>query len=64
MNRDSDQYKETDDTRDQQMVSYLIDLLLLHKQAAFPGVSGNHEKNIFMEWSLVGRAMLGKHPKQ
>jgi hypothetical protein len=64
VNRDPDHYMETDDTRDQQMVSYLIDILLLHKHTAFPSVSGNIEQNILMEWSLVGRAMLGKHPKQ
>ena len=36
VNRDPEQYKETSDKRDAEMISYLVDTLLLHQEAVFP----------------------------
>ena len=44
------------------MNSYLIDALLLHQYAVFPGDDPSSEKLALLKWSQVGRAMLGQHP--
>lgn len=62
VNRDPEQYGETSDERDAQLISYLIDLLLLNREAVFPSDEPSSEKRAFMEWSEVGRAMLGQEP--
>jgi len=59
-NREPEQYKETDDAKDGETISYLIDLLLLGKEPEFPADEASPEKKALMNWSLVGRAMLGK----
>jgi len=64
VNRDPGQYRETSDARDAEMVSYLIDVLLLHREAAFSSEESCPEKNALMQWSQVGRAMLDQHPVQ
>ena len=61
-NRDPKQYKETSDERDAEMISYLIDVLLLHQNAVFPSDEPSSGKKALMNWSQVGRAMLGQHP--
>lgn len=61
-NRDPEQYKETSDKRDAEMISYLVDVLLLHQEAVFPSDDPSSEKRVITEWSQVGRAMLGQHP--
>jgi hypothetical protein len=61
-NRDPKQYKQTSDERDAEMISYLIDLLLLHKKAIFPSGKKSSDNQVLMQWSQVGRAMLGQHP--
>jgi hypothetical protein len=63
VNRDPEQYGQTSDERDAQMISYLIDVLLLQKEADFPSDEPSLEKRSVMMWSQVGRAMLGLHPK-
>ena len=63
VNRDPEQYKESNDERDAEMISYLVDVLLLHQEAVFPSDEPSPEKQALMNWSLVGRAMLGQHPK-
>jgi hypothetical protein len=62
VNRDPEQYKQTSDERDAEMISYLIDLLLLHKKAVFPSNETSSKKQALKQWSQVGRAMLGQHP--
>jgi len=62
VNRDPEVYKETDDSRDKEMVLYLIDILLLRKQIHFPVTNLDDDKNPLKEWSQVGQAMLGNHP--
>ena len=62
LNRDPEQYSETSNRRDAEMISYLIDALLLGRPAVFPSrVSGVKKKAIEM-WAVVGRAMLGQRP--
>ena len=62
VNRDPKQYKETIDKRDVKMISYLVDVLLLHREAVFPSNEPSSEKRALINWSQVGRAMLGQHP--
>ena len=61
VNRDPQQYKETRDQRDAEIISYLIDVLLLRRDAAFPSDEPSPETRALMQWSLIGRAMLGNH---
>ena len=62
VNRDPSQYGETRDERDVQLISYLIDLLLLRKlDAAFPA-DGDSDLAALEMWSCVGRAALGQYP--
>jgi hypothetical protein len=64
VNRDPEQYKYTDDEWDAAMISYLIDVVLLRRLADFPPIESlSEEENVLMNWSLVGRAMLGEHPE-
>ena len=44
VNRDPAQYAETSDKRDAEMISYLIDVLLLHQNAIFPSDDPSSEK--------------------
>lgn len=60
VNRGPIQHGEPSDVRDAMMISYLIDVLLLERQATFPG--GGSDKAVMAQWGLVGRAMLGQHP--
>jgi hypothetical protein len=62
VNRDPDQYSETDNNRDIEMIFYLIDILLLRKETTLPGNIPADDKDPLREWSQVGRAMLGQHP--
>lgn len=62
VNRDPEQYSETSDERDTQLISYLIDLLLLGREAVSPSDEPSSEKQALMEWSEVGRAMSGQGP--
>lgn len=62
INRSSKQYKETNDDNDIKMISYLIDVLLMRKEAFYPCEEKSPEEKAVMMWSNIGRAMLGKHP--
>lgn len=62
VNRDPEQYSETSDERDAEMISYLVDVLLLRRDAVFPNDEPSPEKQALTNWSQVGRAMLGQHP--
>jgi len=62
VNRDPEQYTETSDKRYAEIISYLVDVLLLHQRALFPSEDPSIDKRVIMEWSLVGRAMLGQRP--
>jgi hypothetical protein len=44
------------------MISYLIDVLFLGRQADFPSDEPDSEKTALQQWSQVGRAMLGQRP--
>jgi len=61
VNRDPEQYSETSDEKDVAMISYLVDLLLLQKEAVFPDDESSPEERALKNWSEVGRAMLDQH---
>ena len=61
VNRDRRQYEETDDDRDALLISYLIDVLLLGRHAEFPHAGSSAGESVIANWSLVGRAMTGRH---
>ena len=62
VNRDRRQYSEKDDEKDARLISYLIDVLLLHRQAEWPPTGLPAEESALANWSSVGRAMTGRHP--
>ena len=41
--------------------SYLIDVLLLGRHAEFPHAGSSAGESAIANWSLVGRAMTGRH---
>ena len=63
VNRDPTQYRGVDDERDAELISYLVAVLLLHQRVVFPNGEAKPEDNALETWSLVGRAVLGEHPK-
>ena len=44
------------------MISFLIDALLLHKKANYPLREASPEKKSLLKWSWIGRALFGEHP--
>jgi len=62
VNRDPDQYSQTSDEADAEMIQFLIDSLLLGRDAEFPTGSLSPDQAALEQWSQVGRAMLGQHP--
>ena len=64
LNREPDQYDQTDDDHDAAMISYLIDVLLLDREADFPTDAADPGEAALQQWSEVGRAMLGERPEQ
>ena len=62
VNRDPEQYEETNDDRDAALISCLVDRLLLHRPAEFPAFDLPADQQVLMQWSLIGRALQGEHP--
>jgi len=62
VNRDPAQYTQTDDSEDIQMISFLVDVLLLRRQSSFPTGDPSDKKRALKTWSQVGRAMFDQHP--
>lgn len=62
VNRDPEQNTEADEQKDAEMISYLIDVLLLDREATFPSDETSPGKRALGEWSEIGRAVLGQHP--
>ena len=62
VNRNPEQHNETNNERDIGMISYLVDVLLLHKEAILPSDEPSSEKQALINWSQIGGAMLGQHP--
>ncbi len=62
LNRDPEQYKNTDDQYDVEMIPYLVNVLLLKKPVPFPSRSLSKTRAALEQWSQVGRAGLGEHP--
>jgi len=63
INRDPDQYSETNDQHDARLISYLIDVLLLRRPADFPSEDSDDPLRAIQNWGLVGRAMFDEHPE-
>ena len=61
VNRDPRQHQETDTDRDARLIGCLIDVLLLHRHAAFPH-AGSPRESALADWGVVGRALMGRHP--
>lgn len=61
VNRDYEQYQNTSDAYDAEMIPYLIDALLLRRPANYPGHDGS-DASVLEQWASVGRATLGRHP--
>lgn len=62
VNRDHEQYRETSNDRDAAMISFLIDVVLLHRQHEFPSSGGLEETKALMQWCQIGRSALGGNP--
>ena len=62
VNRDPQQYKNTDDQYDAELIVYLIDVVLLRRPSRFPSKSSSDTKRALEQWSQVGRAGLGEYP--
>ena len=62
VNRDPEQYRETNDDNDAKLIPYLIDILLLGRPAEFPLNGSSAEDRAAMTWSMIGRAMFGAKP--
>ena len=63
VNRNKRQYSETSDRRDAEMISYLVDALLLQlPTATFPCDEQSPDKQASNNWHVAGRAMLDQHP--
>lgn len=62
VNRDPEQYSQTNDAFDARLISYLIDVLLLRHQASYPDEEDFVPMDPLAMWSLVGRASVNEHP--
>ena len=62
VNRDPEQYGETDDRLDARLIDYLIDVLLLRREREYPDQDESPDVKTLKAWGLIGRAMLGQHP--
>jgi len=62
VNRETVQYTQTDDSEDIQMISFLVDVLLLRCQSAPPIGEPSAKQRALKTWSQVGRAMFDQHP--
>ena len=58
LNRERSEYGQTNDDHDAAMISYLIDVLLLDREAEFPTDAADPGEAALEEWGEVGRAML------
>ena len=62
VNRDREQYSESDNSYDCKLLFYLIDLLLLKKMSEYPLKEDlDSDEQIMSQWSNVGRAMFDEN---
>ena len=64
INRDDRQYSEKDDRKDAELISYLIDLLLLRRRSEFPAGDPSSESQAIQNWGFAGRAMFDEDLEQ
>jgi len=62
-NRDPEQYGETSDEQDKAMLAFLVDVVLLQRPNESPSSDSSNGTRALIQWSQVGRAGLGEHPK-
>ncbi len=60
VNRDPEQYRMFDD--EAQMISSLVDALLLHRPYLAPDAGPASPHQALADWSQIGRASIGQHP--
>lgn len=63
VNRDPAEYNETSDKTDAVLVSALVDVLLLRREPALPQAGESDVQAAVLNWSMIGRAMFGEHPR-
>ena len=63
VSRDPEEYKETSDEKDALLVSALVDVLLLRRDPALPKEGESDEQAAVLDWSMIGRALMGEHPR-
>jgi 8-oxo-dGTP diphosphatase len=61
LNRDKVQYTEESNEYDALLISFLIDALLLHRNAEFPLKNPADDMSPVDIWSSIGRAMFDTH---
>ena len=62
VNRDPEQYKVTSNRKDKELISYLVSVVLLRREADFPTDAESPEEKVIQQWSNVGRTGLGEFP--
>lgn len=61
VSRDPEQYAGTSEELDARMISYLVDVLLLHRDVEFPVEGSSVDNHTLPTWSQVGRDMFEQH---
>ena len=62
LNRDSEQYQNTDDDYDREIILFLIAVVLLRRRDGFPSDQTSKVKRALELFDLVGDAALDRHP--
>ena len=62
INADETHYTLQEPRYEASMIYFLIDVLLLHRPAAYPESNSAPDTQSIEMWSTIGRAMLGEHP--
>lgn len=62
-NRNPDEYTEEEDELDARIIIFLIDVLLLRKDAAWPCMHLPEDEQFIWAWGEIGRASMGEHPE-
>ena len=63
VNGNPEQYEASDEAREAELISHLVDVLLLRRDSQFPSGDLSIETQALANWGLVGRAMLNQHPE-
>jgi hypothetical protein len=58
VNRDPEQYKNTDDDQDRRTLDWLIKVVLLGERADYPAQTGTPSEAAIAAWAMAGKASL------